>query len=649
MLTISTYLNLIVADSGNNRVLIYNSMPTVDGASADVVIGQLTMTTNTANLGGRSSQSLNYPIDITVSSGKLFIAEYYNSRVLIYNTIPSTNHAAADVVVGQTNFTGLANVCSASGMSYFPTKVAVSGGALYVLDLIRVLKFNTIPNSNGASADLVIGEPNLTTCTQGSGASRLGSSYGLAVSGTHMWVADYENSRVLQWNTIPVADGASADLVLGQAGYNTWYLPSYFACGNTSLNGQAMWYPTYVSVIGSQLFISSWVWGPNIMVYNSFPTSTCQAADSILGEVNLQTRSTGFVSTSSDYFQPRGLETDDSDGSVWVVDSAASRVLRFDSMPTSFGAIPSLVLGQPDFTHGAINQGVTLNQHSLFNPSRVSVNSQYVAVSDDANMRVLVWNKSALSNNASASVVLGQPDFVTTRYWYTAGTDNKTLLTLSGVTLTDTGIAAIDGNGGVAPRIMIWNTIPTTNYAPADVVLGQVDFTTNGGANQGIGHPTASTLNASPLSIKYSHGKLIVTDTYNHRILIWNGVPTTNNQPADLVIGQNTFLVGSANQGLSAPTASSLSTPIDVDFDGTRLAVADYDNHRVLIFDSFPTSNGASASRVWGQSDFTSAAVPSSPSATNLFNPTSVRFNNGYLLVGDSYYRLLGRKLSTIP
>jgi hypothetical protein len=207
--------NLIVADSGNNRVLIYNSMPTVDGASADVVIGQLTMTTNTANLGGRSSQSLNYPIDITVSSGKLFIAEYYNSRVLIYNTIPSTNHAAADVVVGQTNFTGLANVCSASGMSYFPTKVAVSGGALYVLDLIRVLKFNTIPNSNGASADLVIGEPNLTTCTQGSGASRLGSSYGLAVSGQAVrgQGEGVVGQRAGVGDHGPVEDGEERDLV----------------------------------------------------------------------------------------------------------------------------------------------------------------------------------------------------------------------------------------------------------------------------------------------------------------------------------------------------------------------------------------------------------------------------------------------------
>jgi len=30
----------------------------------------------------------------------------------------------------------------------------------------------------------------------------------------------------------------------------------------------------------------------------------------------------------------------------------------------------------------------------------------------------------------------------------------------------------------------------------------------------------------------------MVADTQNNRVLIWNSIPTQNNQPADLVLGQ---------------------------------------------------------------------------------------------------------------
>jgi hypothetical protein len=35
----------------------------------------------------------------------MFVSDFYNHRVLIYNTIPATNNASADVVIGQANFT----------------------------------------------------------------------------------------------------------------------------------------------------------------------------------------------------------------------------------------------------------------------------------------------------------------------------------------------------------------------------------------------------------------------------------------------------------------------------------------------------------------------------------------------------------------
>jgi hypothetical protein len=91
-----------VADSGNHRVLIYNSIPTTNGVAADVVIGQTDFTTNAS---GTSSTKLNYPMGVYSDGTRLFVADYNNNRVLIYNSIPTTNGVAADEAIGQTDFT----------------------------------------------------------------------------------------------------------------------------------------------------------------------------------------------------------------------------------------------------------------------------------------------------------------------------------------------------------------------------------------------------------------------------------------------------------------------------------------------------------------------------------------------------------------
>src|SRR5215469_12318754 len=70
-----------------------------------------------------------------------------------------------------------------------------------------------------------------------------------------------------------------------------------------------------------------------------------------------------------------------------------------------------------------------------------------------------------------ASVVLGQPDFVTTTENLTATQNNLRLPTA----LASDGIHLVvaDTNHN---RVLIWNHTPTSNNAPADVVVGQSNF-----------------------------------------------------------------------------------------------------------------------------------------------------------------------------
>ena len=70
----------------------------------------------------------------------------------------------------------------------------------------------------------------------------------------------------------------------------------------------------------------------------------------------------------------------------------------------------------------------------------------------------------------------------------------------------------------------------------ATVVLGQPDFTTT---TENI---TATTNSLRlPTAVASDGVHLVVADTNHNRVLIWNRIPTSNNQPADVVVGQATF------------------------------------------------------------------------------------------------------------
>ncbi len=76
--------NLYVVDYANSRVLSYPAGST----TATRVYGQLgSFTSNTANNGGISATSLDYPYGVAAdSSGNLYVADYSNNRVLEYQS-----------------------------------------------------------------------------------------------------------------------------------------------------------------------------------------------------------------------------------------------------------------------------------------------------------------------------------------------------------------------------------------------------------------------------------------------------------------------------------------------------------------------------------------------------------------------------------
>jgi hypothetical protein len=204
-----------------------------------------------------------------------------------------------------------------------------------------------------------------------------------------------------------------------------------------------------------------------------------------------------------------------------------------------------------------------------------------------------------------ATVVVGQKDFATidpTIRPTRTGLRNPTAVASDGVRLV---VADTDSN-----RVLIWNAIPTQNNQPADIVVGQPDFTTNTPLNP----PTAKSL-SGPQGVWLQGGKLYVADTHNNRVLIWNSIPTANYVAADTVLGQPGFNIGINNNIAEVtpnPQPNTLLNPISVTTDGTRLYVADLGYNRVLIWNRIPTSNAASADVALGQPNLTSALANNS-------------------------------------
>jgi hypothetical protein len=210
-----------------------------------------------------------------------------------------------------------------------------------------------------------------------------------------------------------------------------------------------------------------------------------------------------------------------------------------------------------------------------------------------------------------ASVVLGQPDFVTTTDPTPVITQSNlrtpTAVTSDGVHLV---VADTDHN-----RVLIWNSIPSTNDQPADVVVGQANFTS--GSIPG-NTPTANSMRG-PQGVWLQNGKLYVADTQNNRVLIFNRIPTTNGAAADVVLGQpnmTTFVEPDLTQQKTGALATNLLNPVSVTSDGTRLYVTDLGFNRVLIWNNIPSTNAQAADVVVGQPDMVSA-VPNNAFTTS--------------------------------
>jgi uncharacterized protein (DUF427 family) len=605
---------LFVADTRNNRILIWNSIPTSNYAPADVVVGQPDFETSTTRC---SQRGLAWPMSVATDGQRLIVADTNNHRVLIWNQIPTTNYQPADIVLGQPDFDsyreptgserGPSTIC-------WPWGVATDGKRLYVADtgFARVLIWNSIPTRNNQPADVVLGFPdfrsgpemeNVSTWIKANPRAALvgkGGPRGIATDGNRLVVSTY-GAPLKIWNSIPTQNGQPADVVLEE--YQEYTEPA---------------------TDGTRLFITSQA---AILIWNSWPTRDNQPPDVVVGD-----RWFGGV-TRDRMSGPLSVATD---GRRLIVAETLgnSRVMIWNQIPSKSGLTPAdVVLGQVDFNTNAFISRVGFRASEGISTD----GTRFFAYSSEG--RLLIWNTIPEENNAPADVVLGWPDFTpppSPRWWdeyrQSEGTEwiFKRSLSFGGVFSDGTRLFVVDR---ARNRVLIWNTIPTSNFAPADVVLGQPDFD---GEKSTLPHAGRSGLN-NPYDVASDGKRLFVTDSGNNRVLIWNSIPTRNGQPADVVIGQPDFSTTTPGRG-----RAGLNMPDGVATDGKRLFVGEWGGRRVLIWNSIPTQNGQPADLVIGQTSFEAASGEPPPDPASNMWPRGIATDGTRLFVADSdHHRVL--------
>ncbi|OGQ33802.1 MAG: hypothetical protein A3F16_03875 [Deltaproteobacteria bacterium RIFCSPHIGHO2_12_FULL_43_9] len=295
-------------------------------------------------------------------------------------------------------------------------------------------------------------------------------------------------------------------------------------------------------------------------------------------------------------------------------------------------ASQTIIIGQSGFSENKANRGKSVAAHSLNEPWDVTIDTtnSRIYVADTKNNRVLRWDTITPTANDNANLVLGQVNFTSGKENRDGDPDADTLKQPKGVHVAGTTVAVADtGNN----RVLIWTSLPTANGQDANIVLGQDDDDLDGNffndnlPNQGGNKPDQNTLK-EPVGVFIDtvNSRLIIADSGNNRILVWNTLTPANGADANLVVGQeiepgssdDPFVYNSINNnnddvdddGIPDPDSNSLFTEgistgtpkitftagSSVFLTGTNFFIDDQNNSRVLVYNVWPLVANADGS-----------------------------------------------------
>lgn len=253
-----------------------------------------------------------------------------------------------------------------------------------------------------------------------------------------------------------------------------------------------------------------------VLVYDANPAtlSSGTTPSYVLGQPDFSTVTSG--TTAAKLWSPTGLAFDAPANRLFVVDSGNHRVVAFSLASIATGMSASLVLGQVDFVSRATGAGAA----NFSIPIDAAVDSTRLYVVDRSNNRVLAFDLASVSNGASAAHVLGNT-LPSTAYNTSTGLQASRLGTPpGGILAAGNRLYVADGAGGPSSffggRALVFDVSSITDSEDAVDAIGPV--VANGGVD-------LTRFSGDPTSIASSSARGVVLDSTRHWLYV-----TANNK-----------------------------------------------------------------------------------------------------------------------
>jgi sugar lactone lactonase YvrE len=472
--------------SDYHRVLVFDVTDGfTDYPEADIVIGQ---PDGDSDAPGTDADQVGQPLGglfYDTDTDQLYLADTDNHRLLVYDgaTLPDFEAAAVDEY-GRGTASGSPLFKASTGDNIPNGEVETFGGGTDIIFDIpgsrafiadphnRVLVFELngdgeiVPGANVS----VLGQPDVYSGESATTAATVNRAGGLAydVDGQRLFVADFNNNRVLVFDVTTVTDGEDAIHVLGQPDFTTnsncAATAPDFGPSATCMSG-----PTSIAfdVPSQRLFVSDTRLN-RVLVFDVADITDGEPAVNVLGQADFTTG--GFATTSTTLrtggnFGYSGLAYDEDTERLFVADTLNRRVMIFDADTITDGEAAVNVLGQPNFTTATVATTAT----GMAAPTAVTLNgSGLLYVVDRDNNRVTSYDLTSLSDGDPALAVLGQSTFTSN----TGALGEDHLLNPLRVTLDHVNNRLYVSNGG-GDRYFGYDFVNITTTNVMDAVVGQ--------------------------------------------------------------------------------------------------------------------------------------------------------------------------------
>ena len=524
---------LVLADTFNNRVLIWNSLPSAN-TSPDIVLGQTNFNTNNP---GSSSSQMNWPISVSLAQDKLVVTDTYNDRILIWNTFPTKNAQPADLIIKNSGPPGQPTKKTVK----WPWGIWTDGSKLAISNTGAgsVLIWNTFPIYNNQAADILL-----------TGNGNFGTPRQLTSNGEFFMVGDH-NSKASKsseigtyvFSTFPTKDETMYSFFMYDRAdpRGGWYRGAFLDDGRLAL-------------FGSTLYI-----------YDTMPTSN-------LSEPSLTV--SGYEFTSGDY--PGIAAAGDK---LYISTGNGNKVVVYNSIPTRSDQDPDFAIGSPD-----LNTNTLVENYIIGNPVAAS-NGTNLLVSSDFDKKLYLWNNRPDESGVHPDAVYTMPEAP----WDNALWENNFVL-------------------GGKKGIYIFESIPDGTNLPDKTYVDS------------IGNAKFQEIRGVAIDDRY----LYIGDKDANKVYIWEGIPDKTSNPKFTL---------------------NFSSPTRMSSDGKYLAVTSTTNHTVTLFEIDKLSSNATGTKVGGPGVFN---LPEGVNLSNNMLFVADTGNNKVAIWTDINAALSGQSFNTM-